>query len=195
MSQEWSDRQICRALGQITLRANCWLAVWFCVFGAAIAVGLPGPLEERFANLVLLGLLPALGLIVTGYILDQALKRSCKFCQIIAARIARVQIFVLARKRAGNWLQRLHSGKQTPQFVFNARLRHFRFALIQFLCLLIRGTARFILKAQHFISPLSEPYGTQDFRTTNARHFVSACPRGPFQPRPPLSSRPKILGG
>ena len=86
MSQKWSDRQTCRALGQMTLKANCWLAVWwFCFFGAAIAVGLPGSLEERFANLLLLGVLPALGLILSGFILDQALKQSCKLCQIIAA--------------------------------------------------------------------------------------------------------------
>jgi hypothetical protein len=82
--------------------------------------------------------------IVSGYILDQ-LKRSH-----VAARIARVQIFSLA---AGN-----------------ARLRHFRFALVQFSCLLIRGTARSILKAQHFIR--QDRYGVQG-----------------------LSSRPKILGG
>src|SRR5215218_10622743 len=128
MIQRWSNQKTCRAVGRITLQANCWLAVWFCLFGAAIAVGLPGSLEERFANLVFLGLLPALGLIVTGYILDQALKRSCKLCQIIAARIARVQIFLLAWKRAGNWLQRLYSGKQG--------LRHFRGFLVQFSCLL-----------------------------------------------------------
>ena len=173
MSQEWSDRQICRALGQITLKTNCWLAVWFCAFGAALAVGLPGSLEERFANLVLLGLMPALGLIVSGYIFDQALRRSCKLCQIIAVRIARVQIFLLARKRAGNWLHRLHSGRQTLQFVLNGRLRHFRFSLVQFSCLLIRGTARFIMKAQNFLR--EDRYGMQGFKNTNAPHL--------FQPR------------
>jgi len=82
--------------------------------------------------------------IVSGYILDQ-LKRSH-----VAARIARVQIFSLV---AGN-----------------ARLRHFRFAVVQFSCLLIRGTARSILKAQHFIR--QGRYGMQGLR-----------------------SRPKILGG
>jgi hypothetical protein len=174
MSKEGSDRQICRALGHLTLKATCWLAVWFCLFGAAIAVGLPGSLEERFANLVLLGLLPALGLIVTGYILDQALKRSCKFCQIVAARVARVQISLLARKRAGNWLQRLYSGKQG--------LRHFRGFLVQFSCLLIRGTARFLLKAQNF---LREDHG---FKHTNAPHFVSATPLGSRQTRPPAQN-------
>jgi hypothetical protein len=53
----------------------------------------------------------------------------------------------------------------------------FRFALVQFSCLLIRGTARSILKAQHFIR--QNRYGMQSFRTTNAPHFVSASPRGP----------------
>ena len=91
---------------------------------------------------------------------------------------------------AGNWLQRLNSSRQTLQFVFNARLRHFRFALVKFSCLLIRGTARSILKAQHFIR--QDRYGMQDFRTTNAPHSVSASPHRPWQP-PPLSSRPKLL--
>ena len=114
--------------------------------------------------------------IVSGYI-DQ-LKRSCKLCHV-AARIARVQILSLA---AGNWLQRLNSGRQTLQFVFNARLRHFRFALVKFSCLLIRGTARSILKAQHFIR--QDRYGMQDFRTTNAPHSVPASPHRPWQPPP-----------
>ena len=110
--------------------------------------------------------------IVSGYI-DQ-LKRSCKLCHV-AARIARVQILSLA---AGNWLQRLNSSRQTLQFVFNARLRHFRFALVKFSCLLIRGTARSILKAQHFIR--QDRYGMQDFRTTNAPHSVPASPHRPW---------------
>ena len=97
--------------------------------------------------------------IVSGYI-DQ-LKRSCKLCHV-AARIARVQIFSLV---AGN-----------------ARLRHFRFALVKFSCLLIRGTARSILKAQHFIR--QDRYGMQDFRTTNAPHSVPASPHRPWQPPP-----------
>ena len=114
--------------------------------------------------------------IVSGYI-DQ-LKRSCKLCHV-AARIARVQILSLA---AGNWLQRLNSSRQTLQFVFNARLRHFRFALVKFSCLLIRGTARFILKAQNF---LREDHG---FKHTNAPHFVSATPLGSRQTRPPAQN-------
>jgi hypothetical protein len=171
MSQKRSDRQTCRALGQMTLKANCWLAIWwFCFFGAAIAVGLPGSLEERFANLLLLGVLPALGLVLSGFILDQALKRSCKVCQIIAGRIGRLQIFWLARNGAGNWLQGL--GRRMLQLVVNARLRNFRSALVQFSCLIIRGTARFILKAQHFIR--QDRYGMHDFRTTNTPHVVSA---------------------
>ena len=75
---------------------------------------------------------------------------NCKLCHVAT----RVQTFSLA---AGN-----------------ARLR---FALFQFSCLLIRGTARSILKAQHFIR--QGRYGMQGFRTTNAPHFVSGHHRDP----------------
>ena len=163
MIQRWSNQKTCRAVGRITLQANCWLAVWFCCFGAAIAVGLPGSMEERFSNLLLLGLIPAAGLIVSGYALDQALKQGCKLCQIIATRVARAQILGHGRKTVGNWL---HPGRRTVQVVFNARLQQFRFALVHFPCLFIRNAARFILKGQNLVKQYR--YGVQRFETTTA---------------------------
>ena len=75
--------------------------------------------------------------------------------------------------------------------IARSRLRHFSFALVQFSCLLIRTTARSILKALHFIR--QDRYGRQDFRTTNTPHSVPASPHLGLGNRPSLSSRPRTF--
>ena len=110
--------------------------------------------------------MPAAGLVVSEHALNQALKRGCKLCQIIGARVAKAQILGRGRRKVDDWLQRLHSVRQTVQVVINVRLQLFRFALVHFSCLFIRNAARFILKGQNLVKQYR--YGVQRFETTTA---------------------------
>jgi hypothetical protein len=162
----------CSRVGRATQTANTFLAALCLFFGSAIAAFVPASFEARIVYLFFFGLIPALGFYLIGHILCHMLGLSCKLCQIIAARCLRWLApfakglvdwasapvsdgldrcsMTLARCRlgTGQWMQRLFRLAQKAYCSVNRRYRRVHWAIFEFSCLLIRNTARFVIRMQ-----------------------------------------------
>jgi hypothetical protein len=166
---------VCSRVGRATQTAGSVLAVLWLFFGAAFAVSVQASLEKRITYLFFIGLVPALGTYVSGHILRQMLGISCKLCEITAARCVRL----LAPFIHGlmNWattfisdaldrclivITRLVTTARCTQRLFRIRWEayclvhrwywHVYNGIFDFLCLLIRSAAQFVIRVQHFVS-------------------------------------------
>jgi hypothetical protein len=183
MKQGCRDRTVglmCHQAGRTAQTASFFLAAWFLLFGAVVAALVPGSLEERISHLWFLGAIPALGLFVTGYILRRTLEFSSKLCPLLVARglqrLAPGAIRFSSKARAAvsdvldEWLMILARGRsaasQWAQWSFRVAQKTCRFVDRQFWhvhriivavsCLLIRTTARFLIKTQRFLNLVTE---------------------------------------
>jgi hypothetical protein len=120
----------CARVGQSTQTAGIFLAALCFIFAATFAACTPSSLESRIVNLFFVGLIPSLLCYASGVVLRQMLGLSCELCEIIAARCVRL-LAPLANALAKR-LWRWHVDK----------------AFFRFSCLLIRKTARFLIRMQ-----------------------------------------------
>ena len=165
----------CTRLNWVILTAGSFLAVWCVIFGSAVAAFVPSSVEERLENLVVFGLVPAFIFYVSGHILRHLLGFSCKLCELFAkgllrllapfaisfANEARATVSealdgcrkTLARCQIATrrWTQRLSHLSEIAFTSIDRQCRHFCKLTFELLCLLIRTTARFIIKAQHLM--------------------------------------------
>ena len=165
----------CSRVGRATQTANTFLAALCLFFGSALAAFVPASFEARIVYLFFVGLIPALGFYLTGHILRHMLGLSCKLCRIIAARClrwlapfakdlvdwARTPVsdgldrcsMTLARCRfeTGQWMQRLSRLARKAYCSVDRRYRRVHWAIFEFSCLLIRNTARFIIRMQQSV--------------------------------------------
>ena len=120
----------CTQVGQSTQTAGTFLA-GLCLFsGATFAAFMPASLENRIVYFLFVGLIPSLASYVSGLILRQILGLSCKLCEIIVARSVRL-LAPFANSLASH-----------------RRYWHVHKLVFQFSCLLIRSTARFLIRMQ-----------------------------------------------
>ena len=162
-------------MGQATQTAGTFLAGLCLFLGTAFAASIPASLENRIAYLFFLGLIPALVSYVSGHILRRMLGLSCKLCEIVGARCFRllapfanglanwmgasvVDVFdrcSIATDRClltpGQCVQRLLRLGQKAHWSAYRWYWHVRKAIFQFLCLLIRNTARFLISMQPMV--------------------------------------------
>jgi len=162
----------CARVGQAAQTAGTFLAGLCLFFGTAFATSMPASLETRIAYLFFLGLVPALLSYVSGRILRRMLALSCKLCEILAAGCVR-QLAPFANGLT-NWtsasvvdafdgcsiatVRCLLTTAQCVQMLFRLGQKghwsiyrwycHVRKAILQFSCLLIRNTARFLIRMQ-----------------------------------------------
>ena len=165
----------CSRVGRAAQTANTFLAALCLFFGSAFAASAPNSLEARILNLFFFGLIPALGFYLSGYILRHMLRLSCRLCEIIAALCLQwLALFAngladwasalvsdgldrcsmtLARCRlgTGQWMQRLSRLAQKACCSANRRYRRVHRAIFEFACLLIRNTARFVIRMQQSV--------------------------------------------
>lgn len=165
----------CSRVGRATQTANTCLAALCLFFGSAVAASAPASFEARIVYLLFFGLVPALGFYLIGYILRHLLGLSCKLCEIIAARylrwlapIANCLVdwlstpvsdafkrcsITLARCRLGTdqSMQRLSHLAQKAYCSVNRRYRLVDRAFFEFSCLLIRNSARFVIRMQQTV--------------------------------------------
>jgi hypothetical protein len=159
-------------VGQATQRAGSLLASLCLFIGAASAASIPAALEKQILNFLFFGLIPAFGFYVSGVILRHVLLLSCKLCGIIAPRCFRrtVSFASSLTKWTGRIVPHLlDTGSITiARFLSKFRLLAQRSAwsgqnayclvcrsywqldkvILEFSCLLIRSTARFLLRLQ-----------------------------------------------
>ena len=162
-------------MGQATQTAGTFLAGLCLFLGTAFAASIPASLENRIAYLFFVGLIPALVSYVSGHILRRMLEVSCKLCEIVGARCFRllapfanglanwmgasvVDVFdrcSIATDRCllttGQCVQRLLRLGQKAHWSAYRWYWHVRKAIFQFLCLLIRNTARFLISMQPMV--------------------------------------------
>ena len=162
----------CTRVGQATQAAGTFLAGLCLFFGTAFAASIPASLENRIADLFFLGLIPALVSYVSGHMLRRMLGLSCKLCEIVAARCFRLlapfanglatwtgacivdvsDSCSIATGRCllttGQCVQRLFRLGQKVRWSVYRWYWPVRKAIFQFSCLLIRNTARFLIRMQ-----------------------------------------------
>ena len=166
----------CSRVARATQTAVTFLAAFCLFFGTAFAISAPASLEKRIIYLFFVGLIPALGFYVSGHILRQMLGLSCKLCEIIAAHCVRLLApfanslvnwagasvldaldrcsMIIARclLMNGQCMQRLSRLGQKAYCPVHRWYRHLHKAIFEFSCLLIRNTARFVIRMQHSAS-------------------------------------------
>jgi hypothetical protein len=165
----------CSRIGRATQTAGSFLAVLCLFFAAAFAVSVQASLEKQITYLFFLGFMPALGFYVSGCILRQMLGLSCKLCEITAARCVRLLApFVhglmnwasasildalgrclMAMTRwlvtTGQCTRRLFRLRREAYCSVHRWYWHVHKAIFDVSCLLIRNTARFVIKVQYFV--------------------------------------------
>ena len=169
----WAVDPACSRVGRAAQTASTFLGGLCLFFGPAFATSVPASLEARIVYLCFFGLIPALGFYVSGHILRQM----C-WCSVagsvrsIAARCARRPapfanglanwagafvldvldrcLMIIARclLTAGQWMQRLFRLGQKAYSSVHCRYWHVHKANLEFSCLLIRNTARFVIRMQ-----------------------------------------------
>jgi hypothetical protein len=140
-----------------TQATSGFLAVWCVFFGGAVAAFIPASAEERLVNLLFFGLAPAFAFYVSGNILRHLLGFSCKLCELLTAsvlrRLAGVAIgcakLTVCRMTIGRWTQRLSYLSRSAYFSMHRQHQHLYKFAFDLSCLLIRISARSIIKAQH----------------------------------------------
>jgi hypothetical protein len=120
----------CRRVGRSAQAAGTFLAGLCLVLSATFAAIMPASFENRIVYFLFVGLVPSLASYVSGLILRHILGLSCRFCEIILTRGAR-----LVARVANN-----------PAIYLC--YRHIHKMVFRFGCLLIRGAARFLIKMQ-----------------------------------------------
>ena len=80
--------------GPAFIRVGNQLALVCLFLGAALAVFVSGSFEQRIGNLLIFGLMPAIGFYATGHMLDQLLIFGVKFCDILIVRCSRKVLLV-----------------------------------------------------------------------------------------------------
>ena len=174
MKQVFVHRDVdsaCTRVGQVAQTAGTFLAGLCLFFGTTFAASIPASLENRIVYLFFVGLIPALVSYVSGYILRWMLGLSCKLCEIVARC---VRLLAPVANGPAKWtgayvldvLDRcsiatdrcLLTTGQCMQTLFRLRQKahlsvyrwywHVRKTIFQFSCLLIRNTARFLIRMQ-----------------------------------------------
>jgi hypothetical protein len=175
MKQVFVHRDVdsaCTRVGQVAQTAGTFLAGLCLFFGTTFAASIPASLENRIVYLFFVGLIPALVSYVSGYILRWMLGLSCKLCEIVAARCVRLLAPVangpakwtgayvldvldrcsIATDRCllttGQCMQTLFRLRQKAHLSVYRWYWHVRKTIFQFSCLLIRNTARFLIRMQ-----------------------------------------------
>ena len=153
-------------LGPAILRAGNFLAILCLLFGTAFILFVPASLEQRIGSLFFFGFIPAAGFCAAGHILSQLLALGSKLCEMIAARCFRclallVNNFVIwvsppvsgasigcLMALARCLLSKLSALNQRAYRSIRHRCWRAHAAFIEFLCLLIRSSARFVIRMQ-----------------------------------------------
>ena len=175
MGQAARDKA-CTRLSWLILTASSCLAVWCVFFGSAVAAIVPASVEERLESLVVFGLVPAFIFYVSGHILRHLLGFSCKLCELFAKGLLRLLApFAISFANAAGatvsealngckktparcrttirrWTQRLSHLSEIAYASIDRQCQHFYNLTFALLCLLIRTTARSIIKAQHLMA-------------------------------------------
>ena len=165
----------CSRVGRAAQTAATFLSV-LCLFFIIVFIAfVPASFEERIGYLFLFGLIPALGCYLIGHILRGALALSCKLCSMIAPHCLRWQArftnsvlnwangsardllercsltIAHCRLATDKWGQILCRLDQKQRRSVNRQYRYVRGAIINFLYLLIRNAARFIITLQQSV--------------------------------------------
>jgi hypothetical protein len=80
--------------GPAVIRVGNYLALVCLFLGAAFAVFVSGSVEQRIGNLLIFGLMPAVGFYATGHMLGQLLIFGVKLCDMLIARCSRRVLLV-----------------------------------------------------------------------------------------------------
>jgi hypothetical protein len=80
--------------GPAFIRVGNYLALVCLFLGAAFAVFVSGSFEQRIGNLLIFGLMPAVGFYATGHMLGQLLIFGVKLCDMLIARCSRRVLLV-----------------------------------------------------------------------------------------------------
>ena len=154
--------------GPATLRAANCLAISCLFLGVAFTAFVSASLEQRIGNLFFFGLIPAVAFYASGHVLSQLLMLGTKLCEVIAEPCFRC--FELLANSLVIWasppvsassigylmvLVRRPSSKASALSDNAYRSVSHRYwrahaAFVEFLCLLIRSTARFVIGVQAF---------------------------------------------
>ena len=143
-----------------TQATSGFLAVWCVFFGGAVAAFVPASVEERLVSLLIFGLAPAFGFYLSGYIVRHLLGFGCKLCELLTASVLRRLAWVaigcakltVSRMTIGRWTQRLSYLSRSAYFSMHRQRQHLYKFAFNLSCLLIRTTARSIIKAQHLVA-------------------------------------------
>jgi hypothetical protein len=161
----------CTQVGRATQRAATFIAGSFLCFGAALAFCNQASSENRLEYLFFVGVVPAVVSYLSGYIVRLTLEFSCELCEAAAARCLRLlsHLAVYLAIRTGARVVALADGSErliglsllmigrcAERYDFRRKAYRVhrwswrtRNAIFQFLCLLIRSTARFLIELQH----------------------------------------------
>jgi len=82
--------------GPAFIRVGNYLALVCLFLGAALAVFVSGSFEQRIGNLLIFGLMPAVGFYATGHMLGHLLIFGVKLCDMLIARCSR-RVLLVAR--------------------------------------------------------------------------------------------------
>jgi hypothetical protein len=141
-----------------TQATSGFLAVWCVFFGGAVAAFVPASVEERLVNLLVFGLVPAFVFYVSGHILRLVLGASCKLCELLVASVLRrlswvatgcAKTLTVCRMTIGRCTQRPSYLTRIAYFSMHRQRQHLYKFAFDLSCLLIRISARSIIKAQH----------------------------------------------
>ena len=160
----------CARVGRTTQGAAAFIAGSFLCFGVALSFYIQASLENRLACLFFIGVLPAIISYLSGYVVRLVLEVSCRLCESAVAgcfRLLTPYAIGLAREtgaRVGAFgcgsarrigLSLLMIGRCAERYnVWPKALYIYRTiwsvrdAGFEFLCLLIRSTARFLITLQ-----------------------------------------------
>jgi hypothetical protein len=151
-------------LGPTIRTVGNFLALLFLIFGTAFTTYVPASLAERIGGFLFLGLVPAVGLCMGGHILGHLLVVCEALGAVIVARCFRGSVFLakcfliligscVSGASIGCLLLLVHVslsklsdlGQKTWSSIRD-RCRRGQTAFIEYLCLLIRGGARFVIR-------------------------------------------------
>jgi hypothetical protein len=162
-------------------RAGVFLAVIWSFFGPVTAGFDSPPLQERISILLLFGLIPAATIYVAGYMLSQLIMFKGQVSVITVAACFQYITFwvsyfvnraVLFTPKVWNKLVRV---AQNVCYSVNRFCRRTQALLVEIACLLIRSTARLIIKLQ---GPEDSRRGSDEL--TESRHNQLAPPFSPI---------------
>jgi hypothetical protein len=162
-------------------RAAVFLAVIWSIFGPVTAGFDSPPLQDRLSILLLCGLIPAVTIYVAGYILSQLILFRGQVSEITAAGCFRyitlwinyfVNRAVLSAPKVWNNIVRL--AQKVSYSVIRLCWRT-QPLLVEIACLLIRSTARLIIKLQG-----SEDFKQGSIALTGSKHNQLASPFSPI---------------